>query len=94
MLIVSGSLQIVPDRRDAFVAGSRAAVVAARVAPGCLDFVVAADPIDADRVNVFERWASEAELLAFRGEGPANDQMADIVSGDVQRYEISGVGPA
>lgn len=94
MLIVSGSLQITPDRRDAFVAASRAAVVAARDAPGCLDFVVAADPIDPDRVNVFERWASEPELLAFRGDGPSNGQMADVLSGDVKRYEISAVGPA
>lgn len=94
MLIVSGALQIVPDRRDAFVAASRTVVAAARDAPGCLDFVIAADPLDPDRVNVFERWASEAELLAFRGDGPSGDDMSDVIAGDVARYEISAVGPA
>ena len=94
MLIVSGSLRITPDRRDAFVAASRTVVAAARDAPGCLDFVIAADPLDPDRVNVFERWASEAELLAFRGDGPSGEETADVVSGHVERYEISAVGPA
>lgn len=94
MLIVAGWIQVTPGRRDGFVEMSRAAVVAARSAPGCLDFVVAADPVDPDRVNVFERWETAEQLEAFRGAGPGDDLSADIVAADVARYEISSTGPA
>jgi quinol monooxygenase YgiN len=52
MLIVSGRIYVRPNSRPAFLASSAHAVVQARVASGCRDFVVAADPIEADRVNV------------------------------------------
>jgi hypothetical protein len=70
------------------------AVAAARRSAGCLDFVVAADPIDPDRVNVYEQWQSEAQLEAFRGEGPGPDLTSDIVSADVSRHQVSSSGPA
>ena len=89
MIIVAGPIFVAPGRRDAFVAGSVEAVAAARETPGCLDFVVAADPLDADRVNVFERWSTIAALEAFRGEGPGDDLSADIVSAEVAEYELS-----
>lgn len=94
MLIVSGQLHVAPGHRDAFVAESAEAVAQARRAPGCHDFVVAADPLDPDRVNVYERWESATQLEAFRGEGPSSESMSVVVSGDVARYEIAAVGPA
>ncbi|MGH7418441.1 MAG: putative quinol monooxygenase, partial [Candidatus Rokuibacteriota bacterium] len=56
MIIVSGRIYVRPGQRDAFLAASMEAVAAARRSPGCLDFVVAADPIEPDRVNVYEQW--------------------------------------
>ena len=94
MIIVSGRIYVTPGRRDAFVATSRDAVVEARLAPGCLDFVVAADPVEPDRVNVYEQWETEAELEEFRGEGPDSDLGSDIVSADVSRHQVSSSGPA
>jgi quinol monooxygenase YgiN len=94
MLIVSGSIYVDASGRDAFVDASRDAVVQARRAPGCLDFVVAADPVEPDRVNVYERWESEAELEAFRGDGPGPDLTSDIRRAEVSRYEVSSSGPA
>jgi quinol monooxygenase YgiN len=94
MIIVSGRIYVTPGRRDAFVATSRDAVVEARRAPGCLDFVVAADPVDPDRVNVYEQWETEAELEAFRGGGPDSDLSSDIVRADVSRHHVSSSGPA
>lgn len=89
MIIVAGPIFVTPGRRDAFVTGSLEAVVAARETPGCLDFVVAADPVDADRVNVFERWTSQADLEAFRGAGPTADLTADIVAAEVAEWEVA-----
>ncbi|MDO9408052.1 putative quinol monooxygenase [Patulibacter sp.] len=94
MLIVSGRLQIRPGHRDAFLADSTDAVAQARAAAGCHDFVVAADPLDPDRVNVYERWETAADLERFRGQGPSSESMSVVVSGDVSRYEIASVGPA
>lgn len=94
MIIVSGSIWVAPARRDAFVAASLEAVVAARSAPGCLDFVVSADPIEPDRVNVYERWETDAAVETFRGEGPGPDLTSDIVRAEVSRYDISSTGPA
>ena len=94
MIIVSGRIYVRRGRRDAFLAASMEAVMAARRSSGCLEFVVAADPIEPDRVNVYEQWESEAQLEAFRGEGPGPDLLSDIVSADVSRHQISSSGPA
>jgi quinol monooxygenase YgiN len=93
MLIVSGRLYVRPERRDAFLAASSEAVKQARRTAGCLDFVVAADPLEPDRVNVYEQWASEVALTAFRGEGPSSELSSEILRADVQRHHISTSGP-
>lgn len=94
MIIVSGRIFVTSGRRDAFLAASSDAVVEARRAPGCLDFVVAPDPIEPDRVNVYEEWESEVELESFRGEGPGADLASDIVRANVSRQKIASSGPA
>ena len=94
MLIVSGRIYTKAGERDAFVASSRAAVIAARRAVGCRDFVVAADPVEADRVNVYEEWDSEEELEAFRGDGPSSELTEVITRAVVQRHAIASSGPA
>jgi quinol monooxygenase YgiN len=92
MIIVSGKLYVRPERREAFLAASLDAMVQARRASGCLDFVVAADPLEPGRVNVYERWDSEAALMAFRGEGPGSDLSSEILRADVRRHHVSSSG--
>ena len=82
-----------PERRAAFLAASSEAVKLARRSAGCLDFVVAADPIEPDRVNVYEQWVSEAALAAFREEGPSLDLTSEILRAEVQRHHVSVSGP-
>lgn len=94
MIIVSGRLYISSGQRDAFLASSHSAVVAARSAPGCRDFVVAADPIEPNRVNVYEEWDSETELEAFRGAGPGPELMRVIKRAEVSRHRVASSGPA
>ena len=94
MIIVAGWIRTAPGRRDAFVSASAESVTAARAADGNHDFSVTADSVDPDRVDVYERWESAAAVEAFRGDGPGEDLSADIVDAEVQRFEISGVGPA
>ena len=94
MIIVSGRILVPPERREAFLAASREAMVQARRTKGCRDFVVAADPLEPGRVNVHEEWESEAELEAFRGNGPEPDPAVDILHADVARHHVASSGPA
>lgn len=94
MIIVAGHLRVDAGDREAFVAQSCEAVVAARRAGGCLDFVVAADPLDGERVNVFERWTDRASLHAFRASGPADDLATRIRAFSVQEFEVVPSGGA
>ena len=93
MLIVSGRLYIQQGRREDYLKLSLEAVAQARNAPGCKDFVVAADPLDANRVNVYEEWDSEEQLLAFRSTGSASSMFTLIERFDVSRHVVASSGP-
>lgn len=92
MIIVAGHLGVATADRDRFLARSREAIQLARTTPGCHDFVVAADPIDAGRINVYERWSNRAVMLAFRGDGPNEELNTLIVRARVDEFEASA-GP-
>ena len=94
MIIVSGQIYVHPEARQGFLTSSLDAVLQARRSSGCRDFVVAADPVEPDRVNVYEEWDSEEALLAFRGAGPAPDLRASIVRANVFRHVVAVTGPA
>lgn len=87
MIIVMGHLRVHPDDRVAYLDTCRSVVVAARESPGCDDFHLSADPLEADRINVVERWRSRSELEAFRGSGPAPDLTDRILEADVREYD-------
>lgn len=93
MLIVSGRIHLRPGSRERFLAASAEAIAQGRAFPGCRDFVVAADPIERDRVNVYEEWESEEALLAFRGSGPDADLSSHIVRAQVARHVVASSGP-
>jgi len=94
MIIVSGTIKLKPGQREGFLQASAEAMTAARKAPGCGAFVVAADPIEVDVANVYEEWDSEDSLLKFRGEGPSPDIRGMIASANVRRHHVSRTGPA
>lgn len=89
-IIVSGSLRVDPAERDAYLEARVPILAHARDAPGCLDFSLSADLLDAGRVNVYERWRSREDLLAYRaGEGPQLDDSVAVTAADVQSHHIS-----
>ena len=90
MIIVAGALHVEPTGRDRYVAGCREVVRLARAAPGCLDFAITADTVDPGRIDVYERWRTRAELTAFRGSGPSDDQQAALLSVEVGEFEVPG----
>jgi quinol monooxygenase YgiN len=94
MIIVSGRIYIVDGQREAFLSVSRESIIEARRTPGCRDFVVAGDPIEPDRVNVYEEWDSADQLEAFRGDGPGAQLGKLIGRADVRRHVIASSGAA
>lgn len=93
MVIVSGRIHVQLGSRDDFLRRSADAIAQARGTAGCRDFVVAADPLEPDRVNVYEEWESAEALAAFRGEGPGEDLSAKIVRADVAEHVVPSVDP-
>lgn len=91
MLIIAGTLHVDPAARDEYLANCRQVVAAARAADGCLDFALTADLLDPGRINVYERWESDEQLLAFRGGGPNDEQTMALLDASVHRYRISAV---
>ncbi|WP_208602939.1 putative quinol monooxygenase [Micromonospora chaiyaphumensis] len=91
VIIVAGTLYVDPAQRDAYLSSCTEVVRAARSAPGCVDFAVSADLVEPGRINVYERWESDEQLLDFRGSGPDGQQAAMILGAEVHRFRISGV---
>ena len=91
MVIVAGHLLVAPDRRAAYLEDCVAVVEQARVAPGCLDFSITADLLDPGRINVYERWESQADVEAFRGSGPSGDQQDAMLGASVAEYDVADV---
>ncbi len=89
MVIVAGHLVVDPTERDDYLSGCVEVVRQARRAPGCLDFSLSADVIDPGRINIFERWESQAAVEAFRGGGTSAEQGAAIVSAAVAEYDVA-----
>lgn len=88
MIIVAGKIIVKPADRAKFIEHSLEAVELARKTKGCVDFAVSADPLEKNRVNIFEMWKTQKALDTFRNEGPGDDLTALILSADVQQYSI------
>ncbi len=91
MVIVAGHLIVNADQRQSYLAGCTGVVEQARRAEGCLDFAITADLVDSRRVNVYERWASQSAVEAFRGSGPSDDQDDAMVSASVAEYDVADI---
>ncbi|GIE94944.1 putative quinol monooxygenase [Paractinoplanes rishiriensis] len=91
MLIIAGALHVDPADRDRYLDAVRDVSRTARQAPGCLDFVQAPDPLDPARINVYERWESDEDLLRFRESGGPDLDLPPLTSADVRKYRIGSV---
>ena len=89
MVIVAGHIILDPQQREAYLAGCQSVVAQARSAAGCLDFALSADLIDPGRINIYERWESQAAVDAFRGGGLSDEQGAAIRAASVAEYDVA-----
>ena len=89
MVIVAGHLIVDHSQRESYLADCASVIEQARQAPGCLDFSISADLVVPGRVNILERWESQADAETFRGNGPSQEQGAAMVSASVSEYDVS-----
>lgn len=92
MLIVAGHFLVDPADQAAFVASKVEAMTRTRTEPGCLEYAMTADPVDAGRVILFERWADQASFDAHMvalADAPKSD--GPVPQGfEVKIYDIAG----
>jgi quinol monooxygenase YgiN len=95
MVIVAGTLEVDPAKRDAFLRDREASMCTSRAEPGCITYVLSADPIDPGIVNVFERWESEEALATHLAGLAAAPRPADnpVTEMSVVQYEIASEHP-
>ncbi len=94
MSIIAGHLRVASGEPAEYLAAVVGVAVRARHVAGCHDFVQSADPIDSERINIFERWEYDEALLAFR-RSPSDDhestQLPAVLDADVAKCRISTV---
>ncbi len=88
MIIVAGALRVDPAQRAAYLDDCHDLIGQARRTEGCVDFHLSPDPLEQDRINIFEQWESVAAVEAFRGSGPSCAQQDAIRSANVWQHEI------
>ena len=97
MVIVAGWFEVDPGERDAFVAGRVDGMRRSRAEQGCIEYVLAPDPVDPGRVVLFERWASQADLDAHLGAArqrpPAEGPSVTPTSFSISVYDVTGERP-
>jgi quinol monooxygenase YgiN len=94
VIIVAGTLRVAAGDRERYLTAVADVAVQARRAPGCLDFVQAADPLDPERINIYERWESDADLDRFRTSGDPDapePDVPDVLSAEVRKYRIASI---
>lgn len=93
MIIISGKIYVDEDKRDVYAAQLSDLMARARKYPGCSDLVIAADPLEADRINNYEAWESEEDLEKWRKIADAPNLPYDEERSDVQKHQVSKSGP-
>jgi quinol monooxygenase YgiN len=87
-----GKIKVVPGQRDALIAILLDGVSGM---PGCLSYVVARDPADADAVWITEVWdrpESHKASLALPSVKQAITRAKPLIAGFGERFETNPVG--
>lgn len=96
--IVQGVFAVSPEDRDRFLEGSLEGMRSARSEEGCLEYVLAADPLDPGRVVLSERWESMEHLQEHikglgerqRQAGSGGEARPAPLSREITIYEVAG----
>jgi quinol monooxygenase YgiN len=90
-VILQGVFVLEPGERAQFIEASIEGMRASRAEAGCLEYVLAADPLNPSRVVLSERWES-MELLQQHLHGQASppaDDRPKPKSAEIVIYEVA-----
>jgi quinol monooxygenase YgiN len=93
MVIVTGTIDVAPERREAFINDQLNRIRETRAAKGCLTCAYSPDPLDPGRVLLLERWASQEDFDAHVASarscplGIPSEVMTNVVS--VSVYDVA-----
>jgi len=93
MLIITARMYVDPGQRAEFLAGTSDEIRQARAEPGCVDFIVAPDPVEPGRVNLFEQWATAQDFALRCATFTPAPSDVEVLSHEATKYEISSAGP-
>jgi quinol monooxygenase YgiN len=92
VIIVGGAFEVEPDQRGEFIASRHDLMRTSRAEAGCLEYVFCADPIEPNRVVLFERWETQADLdahLSGMRSGPSPSDEVKPTSVSVVFYDAT-----
>jgi quinol monooxygenase YgiN len=94
VVIVGGTFEVEPVRRDQYLTERHDLMRASRAEVGCIEYTFAADPLDPGRVVLFERWASQEDLdnhLAVLRAAPRESapDAAKEITASISVFEVS-----
>ena len=61
-MCIRDSFRVAPDERAQYLAEAMETMRLSRTEKGCIEYVVAPDPVEDDRVVLSERWETQADL--------------------------------
>ena len=97
MVIVGGWFEVDPDDRDAFIAQRIAAMRRSRAEHGCVEYVIAPDPVERGRAVLYERWESQADLDAHAAgmaqAPPPEGPVVTPTAMSIKVYDVTGERP-
>ncbi len=79
MILLTGWVDVNPEKRDAALVAGKPHMQATRAWPGCLDYVWSADPLNPARIYIYERW-EDADSLTSHLAGPHYAAMRDTIA--------------
>jgi quinol monooxygenase YgiN len=97
IMIVQGVYLVRPEDRERFIAESIGRMRSSRNEDGCLEYVLAADPLDPGRVVLSERWESgehlERHLKGLSERGSEVDARPDPLGREFTTFEVASSQP-
>jgi quinol monooxygenase YgiN len=93
IVIVQGVFTLDPNERDRFVETSVEGMRSSRQEEGCLEYVMAADPLDPERAVLSERWESMDDLQRHLGQprnaAPGDNPRPTPKSVEITLFEVA-----
>jgi len=95
VIVVSGTFEVDPAKRDEAVEVGTTMAEASRAEPGCFTYGFWADLTDPARFRVFEEWESAEALAAHFNEPHMTEFLTTlrglgVTNSDIWRYEMTG----